>query len=158
MSDIDVDAGTVRVERTIDAPAEAVFDAWTNPEVLRRWFKPEPTHELAAADVDLRVGGAYRVVVHDVDSGDDFAAFGTYREITRPQRLVYSWIWEGTGPYAGHETEVAVTFAEQQPGRTTVTIEHAGLLDDEASQEDHRRGWTGLLDSLASVGPELAAR
>lgn len=157
MSDIDVDTGTVRVERTIDAPAEAVFDAWTNPEVLRRWWKAAPNHEVAVADVDLRVGGGYRLAMRNVDSGEDLVVFGTYREIARPQRLVYTWTWEGTGPYAGHESEVAVTFAEQEPGRTTVTIEHAGLLD-EASRANHRRGWIGVLDTLASVGVQLVAR
>lgn len=151
MSDVDVDTGTVRVERTIDAPAEAVFDAWTNPEVLRRWWKAAPHHEVAIADVDLRVGGGYRLAMRNTDSGEDLIVFGTYREISRPQRLVYSWAWEGTGPYAGHESEVVVTFQEDEPGRTTVAIEHAGLLD-ETSRANHRRGWTGVLEQLASVG------
>jgi len=151
MSDVDVDTGTVRVERTFEAPAEAVFDAWTNPEVLRRWWKAAENHEVAVADVDLRVGGGYRLAMRNTDSGDDLVVFGTYREISRPDRLVYSWVWEGTGPYAGHESEVAVTFAEEAPGRTTVTIEHAGLLD-QTSRENHASGWVGVLDSLERSG------
>ncbi len=151
MSDVDVDTGTVRVERTFEAPAEAVFDAWTNPEVLRRWWKAAENHEVAVADVDLRVGGGYRLAMRNTDSGDDLVVFGTYREISRPDRLVYSWVWEGNGPYAGHESEVAVTFAEEAPGRTTVTIEHAGLLD-QASRENHERGWVGVLESLERSG------
>ncbi len=155
MSDVDVDTGTVRVERTIDAPAEAVFDAWTNPEVLRRWWKARPSHEVEIADVDLRVGGGYRLSMRDADSGEQHVVHGAYREISRPDRLVYSWIWEGTGPYAGHESEVAVTFREDEPGRTTVTIEHAGLLDD-SSRANHRRGWVAVLEQLAAVGVHAA--
>lgn len=144
-------AGTVRVERTLEASADAVFDAWTNPEVLRRWWKAAPNHEVTVADVDLRVGGGYRLAMRNVESGEDFVVSGIYREVSRPDRLVYSWAWEGTGPYAGHESEVEVTFAEREPGRTTVTIEHAGLLDA-TSAADHRRGWEGVLETLARSG------
>lgn len=151
MTELDHEAGTVRVERTFDASPEAVFDAWTNPEVLRRWWRAAPNHEVAVADVDLRVGGGYRLAMRNVDSGEDLVVHGTYREVTRPQRLVYSWAWEGTGPYAGHESEVAVTFAEREPGRTTVVIEHAGLLDA-TSAANHRSGWEGVLESLARSG------
>jgi uncharacterized protein YndB with AHSA1/START domain len=151
MSEIDVDTGTVRVERTFEAPVEAVFDAWTNPEVLRRWWKAGPSHEVTIAELDLRVGGGYRLAMHDGEAGEDHVVHGTYREVSRPDRLVYSWTWEGTGPYAGHESEVAVTFQEDAPGRTTVVIEHAGLLDD-TSRAHHARGWNGVLDSFARSG------
>jgi len=154
MSSIDVDTGTVRVERTFDAPADAVFDAWTNPEVLKRWWKADPAHEVTIAALDLRVGGGYRLVMRRPD-GEDMVVYGTYREISRPGRLVYSWAWEGTGPYANHESEVAVTFREGEPGRTTVVIEHAGLLDD-SSRANHARGWNGVLDSFARSGVAAA--
>lgn len=154
MSEIDVDTGTVRVERTYEAPAEAVFDAWTNPEVLQRWWKADPSHEVTIPVLDVRAGGGYRLVMRRPD-GEEHVVHGTYREVSRPDRLVYSWAWEGTGPYAGHESEVAVTFAEREPGRTTVTIEHAGLLDDE-SRANHARGWNGVLDSFARSGVPAA--
>jgi len=151
MTELDLDAGTVRVERTFDATADAVFDAWTNPEVLRRWWKAAPTHEVDLTELDVRVGGGYRLVMRNTESGEDHEVYGTYREVSRPDRLVYSWAWEGTGPYANHESEVAVTFAEHEPGRTTVTIEHTGLLDA-TSAANHRRGWEGVLDSFARSG------
>lgn len=147
---IDVDTGTVRVERTYEAPADAVFDAWTNPEVLKRWWKADPSHEVTVASLDVRPGGDYRLVMHR-PGGEDLVVHGTYREVSRPDRLVYSWAWEGTGPYANHVSEVAVTFAEREPGRTTVVIEHAGLLDDD-SRANHARGWNGVLDSFARSG------
>ena len=150
MSSIDVDTGTVRVERTFDASVEAVFDAWTNPEVLKRWWKPDPSREVTVAALDVRPGGDYRLVMHRPD-GEDLVVHGTYREVARPDRLVYSWQWEGTGPNANHESEVAVTFVEAAPGRTTVTIEHAGLLDDD-SRTAHAHGWNGVLDSFARSG------
>jgi uncharacterized protein YndB with AHSA1/START domain len=98
MSNIDVDTGTVRVERTFEAPAEAVFDAWTNPEVLRRWWKAAPSHEVTVAELDLRVGGGYRLAMNDTESGEQHVVHGTYREVSRPDRLVYSWAGRGPGP------------------------------------------------------------
>jgi uncharacterized protein YndB with AHSA1/START domain len=147
MSEIDVDTGTVRVERTFEAPVEAVFDAWTNPEVLKRWWKADPQHEVTIGALDVRAGGDYRLVMRRPD-GEEMAVRGTYREVSRPDRLVYSWAWEGTGPYANHESEVAVTFQETEHGRTTVTIEHAGLLDED-SRAAHAHGWNAVLDSFA---------
>ncbi|HEX7292063.1 MAG TPA: SRPBCC domain-containing protein [Conexibacter sp.] len=149
MSEIDVDTGTVRLERTYEAPVEAVFDAWTNPEVMRRWWKADPEHEVTIA-ADVRVGGGYRLAFHR-PGDEEMVVHGTYREVSRPDRLVYSWTWEGTGPYANHESEVLVTFAEAEPGRTTVVIEHAGLLDD-TSRAAHAHGWNGVLDSFARSG------
>ncbi|HMJ04267.1 MAG TPA: SRPBCC domain-containing protein [Conexibacter sp.] len=145
-----VDTDTLRVERTYDAPPEAVFDAWTNPEVLRRWWKTSDAGSVPVADVDLRVGGGYRLSMLDAE-GEDHTVFGEYREVERPHRLVYSWTWEGTGPTAGHESLVVVTFNQEGDGtdaRTTVVIEHSNFMST-TSREAHGHGWAGALDSLA---------
>ena len=60
-------AQVVRIERTFDAPAEDVFDAWTSEEVIRRWFIPAQGWREPSAEVDLRVGGKVRVVMRDPD-------------------------------------------------------------------------------------------
>lgn len=152
MSHLDLDTGTVRLQRTYAAPAEAVFDAWTNPEVLRRWWKADPSWGEPRTEIDLRVGGGYRLSMHDPGADEVHTVFGEYREVERPRRLVYSWTWEGTGPYAGHESLVAVSFrAEDGGARTTVVIEHSGLLDA-TSCEAHARGWNGVLDSFGRSG------
>jgi uncharacterized protein YndB with AHSA1/START domain len=77
---IDVDTGAVRVERTYEAPAEAVFDAWTNPEVLRRWWRADPSHEVTVV-ADVRPGGDYRLTMRRPD-GEPMVVHGTYREAT----------------------------------------------------------------------------
>ena len=63
------DTKTLRIERTFQAPAEAVFDAWTSEEVLRRWWHAEHDWETTEAEVDLRVGGVVRVVMRDPTQG-----------------------------------------------------------------------------------------
>ena len=78
-------ARVVRIERTFDAPAEDVFDAWTSEEVIGRWFKPARGWREASAEVDLRVGGAIRVVMRSPD-GEPVGARGEYTLIERPHR------------------------------------------------------------------------
>jgi len=136
----------VRLERTYPAAPEAVFDAWTNPEVLRRWWRAQPSWTVPEVEVDLRVGGAYRLAMADPASGERHVLVGEYREIRRPERLVYTWCWEGNGPSAGHESLVTVEFRATGAG-TTVVIDHAALLD-ETSRAAHAHGWNGVLDSL----------
>jgi uncharacterized protein YndB with AHSA1/START domain len=144
------DVAALRLERTFDASAEDVFDAWTNPEVLRRWWGAGPDWSTPEVSVDLRVGGRYRLTMLDPASGEQHTVGGEYREISRPDRLVYTWVWEGTGPSAGHETVVTVTFTDDG-GRTTAVLEHTGLVSAESASR-HEHGWNACLDNLASRG------
>ncbi len=137
---------TLRLERTFDAPAEEVFDAWTNPEVLRRWWAAGPGWRTALAEVDLRVGGAYRLSMEDPDAGTLHTVRGEYREVRRPERLVYSWSWEEAGGGTGHASTVTVEFLGEGE-RTTVVLEHSGL-ESPQSRDKHRVGWEGCMESL----------
>ncbi|HYV15311.1 MAG TPA: SRPBCC domain-containing protein [Conexibacter sp.] len=150
MTDLELETETtsLRLERTFDAPVEDVFDAWTNPEVLRRWWNANPSWAPPSIELDLRPGGAYRFSMRDTESGEMHTVVGEYREVQRPQRLVYSWAWEGTGPYAGHESLVTVDFRAEGE-RTTVVLEHARLRDAQ-SREAHGHGWNAVLDKLAA--------
>jgi uncharacterized protein YndB with AHSA1/START domain len=77
----------VRIGRTFDGPPEDVFDAWTSPEVMRRWFHCAPDWDTPEAEVDLRVGGKVRVMMRRPD-GTEVEAQGEYMLIDRPNRLV----------------------------------------------------------------------
>ena len=89
------DKQTLRIERTFQAPAEAVFDAWTSEEVLRRWWHLEHDGETTAAEVDLRVGGVVRVAMRDPNEDVEHGGGGNYTEIEPPRRLAFTWIWDG---------------------------------------------------------------
>ena len=88
------DTTTLRMERTFQAPAQAVFDAWTSEEVIRRWWHAEHDWETTEAEVDLRVGGAVRVVMRDPDKDVEYGGRGVYTEIDRPRRLAFTWVWD----------------------------------------------------------------
>jgi uncharacterized protein YndB with AHSA1/START domain len=133
----------LRLERTFAATAEEVFDAWTNPEVLERWWAAAPTWTSPGCEVDLRPGGRYRLSMRDDANGRTHVVGGEFREVDRPRRLVYTWRWEG----APDESVVTVEF-QTAGDTTTVVIEHSGL-PAEAARAEHERGWNGTLDNLA---------
>ncbi|MGH2855422.1 MAG: SRPBCC family protein [Solirubrobacteraceae bacterium] len=141
------EAGYVlRIERTFASSAEEVFDAWTNPEVLRRWWAASPTWRTPVAEVDLREGGRYRLSMEDPETGTVHTVGGEYREVRRPERLAYSWCWEQDDGTTSHVSTVTVDFLGEG-GRTTVVLEHHGLATPE-SCEQHRHGWEGCLENL----------
>ena len=140
------DSATLRLARTFDAPPEAVFDAWTNPEVLRRWWVVNTAWRTTVAEVDLHVGGCYRLSMEDPDAGTTHTVRGEYREVRRPERLVYSWCWEEGEGRTGHVSTVTVEFLGDGE-RTTVVLEHSDLASPE-SRDQHRVGWEGCLENL----------
>jgi uncharacterized protein YndB with AHSA1/START domain len=140
------DSTTLRLERTFEASPEEVFDAWTSPEVLRRWWATDPAGSTPVADVDLRVGGGYRLTMQEADGRTRHTVRGEYREIVRPERLVYTWSWEEEDGSVGHVSTVTVRFRGDGE-RTTVLLEHAGL-PSEASRDNHGAGWRACLENL----------
>ena len=133
---------TLRIERTFQAPAAAVFDAWTSEEVIRRWWQAEHGWETSEAEVDLRVGGAVRVVMRDPRRDVEHGGGGNYTEIERPTRLAFTWIWDGDDTRQLIELDF-----EETDGRTTVRFTHSGLWDEEAVRS-HEGGWSRALDNL----------
>jgi uncharacterized protein YndB with AHSA1/START domain len=139
------DPTSIRIERTFAAPAQAVFAAWTSPEMLRRWYPPGADWDTPVAEVDLRVGGKLRLVMRS-PTDEEFGGGGEYQEITPGQRLVFTWAWDR--PDIGGGTQlVEVEFREHPNGTTTVVMTNRGLTDDE-TRKSHRDGWEGSFDNL----------
>jgi uncharacterized protein YndB with AHSA1/START domain len=130
------------MERTFNAPAQRVFDAWTSPEVLRRWWHPEHDWETTVAEVDLRVGGAVRVVMRDPEKDVEYGGGGQYLEIDPPRRLVFTWYWDGNDT----RQVIEIDFDEAD-GVTTVRFTHRDLWSEEAVR-DHEGGWGRCFDNL----------
>jgi uncharacterized protein YndB with AHSA1/START domain len=143
---------TLRMERTYRAPAQAVFDAWTSEEVLRRWFHAEHDWETPEAAVDLRVGGAVRVVMRNPDTGVEHGGGGLYTEIDPPRRLAFTWLWDDHAT----RTLIEIDF-EEADGATTVRFTHSALWD-EAAVRSHRAGWTTCFDNLERTLDEARTR
>lgn len=142
---------TLRVRRTFPAPPERVFRAWTDPAELKRWAGPGET-TVATVEVDLRVGGRYRINMQAPD-GTPYHVVGTYRAVDPPKKLVYTWFWE-TNPAMG-ETVVTVEFRDLG-GRTEIVLTHERLPTEE-DRRNHETGWTACFDTLAGLVQEPAS-
>lgn len=132
--------------RRLKAQPAKVFAAWTDPARLVRWFGPAHTQQdQVRADMDVRVGGTYRISFEGAD-GEKHQVGGVYREIEPVRRLVFSWAWHTTPE---RESLVTVTLKPDGAG-TLLTLHHQQFADD-AARDGHRAGWTGTLDKLEQL-------
>lgn len=137
--------------RTFDAPRRLVFEAWTRPEHVRRWWGGCNETALVVCDIDLRVGGEFRYVMRGTD-GQDYPFKGVYREIAPPERLVHTQIFD-VEPYSASEAVITVIFEEHE-GRTTMTetIAHPSReARDGHLQSGMEHGAASALDRLAEL-------
>lgn len=140
-----IDSTTLVVRRTIAASSEFLFDAWTSPKVLMQWWGPKDV-TCPAAEIDLRVGGRYRIANRFPDGKVVWIA-GQFESIDRPHKIIFTWQIE---PQSTFE-RVTVKF-EPRDQRTEVIVMHE-LVEDSTRRRSHEVGWEGCLDGLA----ELAA-
>lgn len=145
------EAVVLKLSRRFAAPRERVFDAWTNPDVLREWWAAQPQWEGAGAEVDLRLGGRYRLSMRDTEKGSVHTVGGEYKEINPPERLAYTWSWEGNPEEmtGSDETLVVVEFREDGDG-TEVVVTHSGFANEQI-RDMHTDGWNGTLNTLEQV-------
>jgi uncharacterized protein YndB with AHSA1/START domain len=133
----------VQIRRTLAAPREDVFRAWTDAQLLARWFRPSGTRT-DGAETDPRPGGRWRIAMTAL--GRPFYAFGEYIEITPPERLVFSLGWERVPFVRLTDSVVTVEFADRGD-QTELVLTHERLRN-RALRAWHARGWRECLDEL----------
>ena len=138
----DGSAREVRIERTFAASAEEVFDAWTSPDVMRRWLHCDSAWDTPVAEVDLQVGGKIRVVMRRPD-GTEVEAQGIFTLIDQPHRLVMNWTFDDD---PSNEQLLELSFMESK-GATTVLLVNSRISTDER-RDDQAKGWQGCLAEL----------
>lgn len=140
----------VKVTRRFQASRQRVFRAWTEPELLMRWFV-EDDGDMQVCELDLRAGGRYRF--EGTAGGRPWALEGVFLEVDRPARLVYTWKWEDD-PSLGGPGDTVVTVEFRDLGKETeLVVTHEGFTNELARQE-HDRGWIGCLDRLGGLVQE----
>jgi uncharacterized protein YndB with AHSA1/START domain len=122
-----------------------VFDAWTSPEVMRRWFHCAHDWETPVAEVDLRVGGKVRVVMRRPD-GSEAGGSGEYTLIDRPHRLAMTWAFDDE---PANRQVIELTFSESD-GATTVAMVNSRISTERRRDAQHV-GWDGCFDELNRV-------
>jgi uncharacterized protein YndB with AHSA1/START domain len=133
------------MSRIFDAPVRIVYEAWTTPGHIQRWWGPRGFTTLSC-EMDLRPGGRWRVHSRS-NEGREYAEHGVFREVMPLQRLVFTHCWEGANGTPGLETLVTVTFAAQD-GTTRVDFQQA-VFDSVETRKGHEEGWGSAFELLA---------
>jgi uncharacterized protein YndB with AHSA1/START domain len=134
---------SLTLRRFYPVAPDKVWRAWTDPQALARWFGPGGPQPVAAAELDVRVGGRYRVLFGGAD-GREHEVQGVYREVVPNRRLAFTWTWPRTTP----ERESLVTIELVKAGRGTELVFTHAQHFDEAVRDNHRRGWTETFAKL----------
>jgi uncharacterized protein YndB with AHSA1/START domain len=143
----------LQITRVFDAPRELVFKAWTDANQFKQWFGAAACEgsSLESMKVDARTGGKYRLQVRRAD-GEFWTTAGTYREVTPPERLVFTWQFEkdGSGDEYGEvePPEMLVTLEFKARGKQTELILTHETFASVESRDRHEDGWGRCLNEL----------
>ena len=117
--------------------AQKVWRAWTDPEAVKRWWGPGGNEPVSLAQLDVRVGGRFRIVFGGPD-GNAHECAGVYREVVPNRKLVFTWTWPRSTPE--RESLVTITF-RAAGGGTELEFRHEQHFD-ETVRDNHKQGWS----------------
>jgi len=148
--------GKLVVRRTIAAPRERVFEAFSRQEQMDRWMcRDVASHVIKYLKFDFRVGGGFMLDIR-TPGGDIYIHHSTYIEIKRPEKIAFTWNLEHTDK-AGHKAmlhpeDTIVTVELLECGKSTeVVLTHDLGATSAKERGDYQRGWTGCLEKLAEA-------
>jgi uncharacterized protein YndB with AHSA1/START domain len=138
---------TLQIKKIFAAPRQKVFEAWTEPEKLTRWLcRASARHSTKLLELDVRVGGHYRLEVTTPDEGSRIVS-GTYCEVKIPERLVFTWQWEGDPDFG----ETLVTVDLHARGESTEMVLTHERFSSSEGRDSHATGWQGCFDRLTEL-------
>jgi uncharacterized protein YndB with AHSA1/START domain len=128
---------TIVIERTLDAPRELVFEAWTDPKHIIHWFHADEDWTTPYANVDVRHGGKFSIGFKSPDGKGDFDFAGQYDEVDPPASLIFT---------IGDGRPVVLTLTEVDKTKTHLRLEFA--METTNTEEQQRHGWTLMVVHL----------
>ena len=134
----------LQIRRRVRASAEEIFDLWTRPDLMVRWMSPFPGTVDCKASCDLRPGGAFSLVMSSVGSSREVS--GTYVQVDRPRKLVFTWV----GPLTNNVNTLVTVELNPRGDETDLVLTHE-RLPTLAIREGHTKGWGNILDHLADA-------
>ena len=134
----------LKVTKTISAPIEKVFDAWLDPEMLARFILPMPGMPEPVVENEAKEGGRFSILMQVGENKIPHS--GTYIEINRPEKLVFSW----ESPFSIDGSTVTLDFKRVEEQITEVILTHVRFPDEE-SRSDHEGGWGNILEKLMEI-------
>jgi uncharacterized protein YndB with AHSA1/START domain len=136
---------SLALKRRFKAAPAQLFQAWTKPEKMMRWWGVYDHGKTPIAETDLKVGGRFRVEFWTPD-GAHHSVSGVYREVVPDRKLVFSWAWQSTPE---RESQVTIDLKPDNDG-TILTLTHEQFFNEKA-RDDHRVGWNHALDQLERI-------
>jgi uncharacterized protein YndB with AHSA1/START domain len=145
---LEADERVLVIERVFDAPRELVWDAFTNPKHLLQWMGPRK-HPSKVFEAEVRPGGKWRGCLESRDGKEKLWQGGVYHEVTRPERLVYTFQWEKqSDDDFTFATLISIHFFEEDDGRTRMHFQQT-YFNTRANRDGHNVGWNSAFDRLA---------
>ena len=135
---------SITIKKIVQAPIERVFDAWLDAEMLARFILPMPGMPQPEVENEPHQGGGFTIVMHVGEN--KIPHTGEYLEISRPDRLVFSWV----SPFSTDGSKVTINFSKSGNGGTDVELTHVRFIDEEA-RSNHEGGWTNILKKLDDI-------
>ncbi|MBW8846903.1 MAG: SRPBCC domain-containing protein [Burkholderiales bacterium] len=136
----------VAIRRRYPVAPEKVWRAWTDPQALSHWFGSGSPGSPSSADIDLRVGGGYRVAFVS-PSGQSQEVSGVYEEVQPLRRLVFTWAWKSTPERVSRVSIELHPVTDTEGTGTELSLVHDRFFDDQA-RANHERGWLPMFDLL----------
>ena len=134
----------VNISKTIQAPIEAVFDAWLNPDMLSQFILPMKGMPQPQTENEPHEGGEFTIIMQVGD--EKIPHTGTYLTINRPHELVFSW----ESPFSIDGSTVSLRFLALDENQTTLELTHRKFIDEQ-TRSNHEGGWGNILDTLNDV-------
>lgn len=140
------DEPSFTIVRDFAAPRDQVWDAWTNPDVMARWFHPETlVTPRESVTVDLRVGASYTYTMRIDETGQEFPVAGEYLRIEPPRRLDFTW---GSPDHTDGAPRVSVVFEDHGEAGTRMTFTLIGIPNDSGADASAYDGWDSAFNVL----------
>ena len=135
----------VNIEKIIHAPIGKVFDAWLDPKTMSKFMMGMPDMPDSDVENDPREGGSFTINMHY--RGEELPHTGQYLEISRPDKLVFTWVSRHS---SADNSTVTLHFTKIDEGKTNVSLVHVRFVDEE-SRSGHEAGWGCILDKLDEI-------
>ena len=133
----------LNLQRHYPVAPEKVWRAWTDPQAIAKWWGPGDDAKVSAAELDLRVGGRFRIVFGGAE-GRDHECAGIYREVLPNRKLVFTWSWPNSTP---ERVSLVTILFKPAGGGTDLDFQHEQFFD-EAARDGHQRGWSAAFAKL----------
>ncbi len=131
--------------RILPAPREKIYSAWTEAEMIKQWFCPSEGMTVPVAELDVREGGAYRLVIENAE-GETYSPSGIYEKLVPNEQLIFSWKWADSELI----TRVIIDLRDHGDNETELTLTHEGFPETDV-RDRHNTGWEGCLAKLTEL-------